>query len=313
MAAHEPHRDVLAACPAKAGIDSRGQSAPNSHQTSANFAEKRLNLPVIWRNLIDGAIASSERPESRPARHARAGDLRPHDARRYRESAQGAGEGGRALARRVSERRRARADPAHPRRARRGRRFHSVQSRGLHAYERRASGRVARGRDSVHRAAPVEHREARRIPASFVFLGHRRRHDRRLRRHELRACADRGRSVPVGEQIVDIRKVKKLIELLEESGIAEIEISEGEESVRISRYPSTGVMTYAPPPMAAPAAVPAAAPAETKAEPVPEPPKGHQITAPMVGTFYAAPSPGAKPFVEIGQQVAVGDTLCIIE
>src|SRR5690554_1690218 len=86
-----------------------------------------------------------------------------------------------------------------------------------------------------------------------------------------------------------------------------------EESVRISRYPSTGVMTYAPPPMAAPAAVPAAAPAETKAEPVPEPPKGHQITAPMVGTFYAAPSPGAKPFVEIGQQVAVGDTLCIIE
>jgi len=112
---------------------------------------------------------------------------------------------------------------------------------------------------------------------------------------------------------VDIRKVKKLIELLEESGIAEIEISEGEESVRISRYPSTGVMTYAPPPMAAPAAVPAAAPAETKAEPVPEPPKGHQITAPMVGTFYAAPSPGAKPFVEIGQQVAVGDTLCIIE
>ncbi|MFO7287542.1 MAG: acetyl-CoA carboxylase biotin carboxyl carrier protein [Gammaproteobacteria bacterium] len=112
---------------------------------------------------------------------------------------------------------------------------------------------------------------------------------------------------------MDIRKVKKLIELLEESGIAEIEISEGEESVRISRYPSTGVMTYAPPPMAAPAAVPAAAPAETKAEPVPEPPKGHQITAPMVGTFYAAPSPGAKPFVEIGQQVAVGDTLCIIE
>lgn len=112
---------------------------------------------------------------------------------------------------------------------------------------------------------------------------------------------------------MDIRKVKKLIELLEESGIAEIEISEGEESVRISRYPSTGMMAYAPPPMTAPAAVPAAAPAETKSEPVPEPPKGHQITAPMVGTFYAAPSPGAKPFVEIGQQVAVGDTLCIIE
>jgi len=109
---------------------------------------------------------------------------------------------------------------------------------------------------------------------------------------------------------VDIRKVKKLIELLEESGISEIEISEGEESVRISRYPSPGMMAYAPPPVA-PVAIPAAA--EPKPEPVPEPPKGHQITAPMVGTFYAAPSPGAKPFVEIGTQVAVGDTLCIIE
>lgn len=110
---------------------------------------------------------------------------------------------------------------------------------------------------------------------------------------------------------MDIRKVKKLIELLEESGISEIEISEGEESVRISRYPSPGMMAYAPPPVAAP--VSAAAPAEQRAEPVPEPPKGHQVTAPMVGTFYAAPSPGAKPFVEIGSQVAVGDTLCIIE
>jgi len=111
---------------------------------------------------------------------------------------------------------------------------------------------------------------------------------------------------------VDIRKVKKLIELLEESGISEIEISEGEESVRISRYPSPGMMAYAPPQAPAPvAAVPAST--EQKAEPVPEPPKGHQITAPMVGTFYAAPSPGAKPFVEIGTQVAVGDTLCIIE
>ncbi|HEX7079924.1 MAG TPA: acetyl-CoA carboxylase biotin carboxyl carrier protein [Gammaproteobacteria bacterium] len=111
---------------------------------------------------------------------------------------------------------------------------------------------------------------------------------------------------------MDIRKVKKLIELLEESGISEIEISEGEESVRISRYPHPGAMAFAPPP-AVPQA-PAAAHPEAPSEPPPEPaPKGHQITAPMVGTFYAAPSPGAKPFVEIGSQVAPGDTLCIIE
>jgi acetyl-CoA carboxylase biotin carboxyl carrier protein len=117
---------------------------------------------------------------------------------------------------------------------------------------------------------------------------------------------------------VDIRKVKKLIELLEESGIAEIEISEGEESVRISRYspppaqvaPGTGpVVTHS---VAAPAAGVAAPPAVAPAA-VPEPPPGHQITAPMVGTFYAAPSPGAKPFVEIGSPVEAGDTLCVIE
>jgi acetyl-CoA carboxylase biotin carboxyl carrier protein len=110
---------------------------------------------------------------------------------------------------------------------------------------------------------------------------------------------------------MDIRKVKKLIELLESSGIAEIEISEGEESVRISRYAQPG------PPLAqsfvtAPAlsAAPAAA---TPAEAAPKLSGGHEITAPMVGTFYASPSPGAKPFVEIGSTVAVGETLCIIE
>jgi acetyl-CoA carboxylase biotin carboxyl carrier protein len=120
---------------------------------------------------------------------------------------------------------------------------------------------------------------------------------------------------------VDIRKVKKLIELLEESGIAEIEISEGEESVRISRYPHPGVMTFAPQTM--PAAVPppahgivpgAAAPAPAGAQASAEaPPAGHPITSPMVGTYYSGPTPGAKPFVEIGSQVAAGDTLCIIE
>jgi acetyl-CoA carboxylase biotin carboxyl carrier protein len=111
---------------------------------------------------------------------------------------------------------------------------------------------------------------------------------------------------------MDIRKVKKLIELLESSGIAEIEISEGEESVRISRYSQNPPMTYgyaAPLPQApvAPAAAEPAAPAE------PEAPAGHEVTAPMVGTFYACPSPGAKPFVEIGSSVEAGATLCIIE
>ena len=114
---------------------------------------------------------------------------------------------------------------------------------------------------------------------------------------------------------MDIRKVKKLIELLEESGISEIEISEGEESVRISRYPNPGMMAYAPPQMqmmpmsAAPHAAEPAKP-EVPAE---APPKGHMVTAPMVGTFYSASSPGAKPFVDIGSMVAPGDTLCIIE
>jgi acetyl-CoA carboxylase biotin carboxyl carrier protein len=111
---------------------------------------------------------------------------------------------------------------------------------------------------------------------------------------------------------MDIRKVKKLIELLESSGIAEIEISEGEESVRISRYsqnPPLAPAQYAvaPPVAAAPAA------AEPAASTEPEEPPGHAITAPMVGTFYASPSPGAKSFVEIGSTVEAGDTLCIIE
>ena len=113
---------------------------------------------------------------------------------------------------------------------------------------------------------------------------------------------------------MDIRKVKKLIELLEESGVAEIEIHEGEESVRISRNAS-GVQAMAPaqfayaPPAVAPA--PAAggeAPAASEAVPA-----GHTVDSPMVGTFYRAPSPGASPFVEVGQRVNVGDTLCIIE
>jgi acetyl-CoA carboxylase biotin carboxyl carrier protein len=110
---------------------------------------------------------------------------------------------------------------------------------------------------------------------------------------------------------MDIRKVKKLIELLEESGISEIEISEGEESVRISRYPKPGVTTTAAP--AAPAAPPPAAAAALPAVAPAAPVQGQQVTAPMVGTFYSGPAPGAKPFVEIGTEVKPGDTLCVIE
>ena len=131
---------------------------------------------------------------------------------------------------------------------------------------------------------------------------------------------------------MDIRKIKKLIELLEESGIAEIEIKEGEEAVRISRMPAGSAVVQ---PMAAPAwfgpqpgwdggrgaaPMPLAAPAdasgqgaaagESAAKPKPN---EHVITAPMVGTFYASPSPGAKAFVEIGDEVKVGQVLCIIE
>lgn len=115
---------------------------------------------------------------------------------------------------------------------------------------------------------------------------------------------------------MDIRKVKKLIELLEESGIAELEIKEGEESVRISRYGSH-------PPMSAPAPM---TPTLTTAHPVldgrptepppsdePVVPPGHVVTSPMVGTFYASSSPGSPPFVTVGAVVSEGDTICIVE
>lgn len=115
---------------------------------------------------------------------------------------------------------------------------------------------------------------------------------------------------------MDIRKIKKLIELVEESGIAELEISEGEESVRISRAvapmaqltPMQAIAAPAPV-AAAPAALPVAAPTvEAPAEVT-----GHKVCSPMVGTFYGASSPDAKPFVKVGQQVTAGDTLCIVE
>lgn len=111
---------------------------------------------------------------------------------------------------------------------------------------------------------------------------------------------------------MDLRKIKTLIDLVEQSGISELEVREGEESVRISRQTiATPVAAYAPPaPIAAPApavATPAAAPAAPAVD------NRHIVKAPMVGTFYRSPSPGAKSFVEIGQTVKAGQVLCIIE
>lgn len=113
---------------------------------------------------------------------------------------------------------------------------------------------------------------------------------------------------------MDIRKVKKLIELLEESGIAEIEINEGEESVRISRYSTTATMAPMQQYAAAPAPAPAPAPAaETETASESAAISGHTVNAPMVGTFYTASSPGAPDFVKVGDSVNEGDTVCIIE
>jgi acetyl-CoA carboxylase biotin carboxyl carrier protein len=120
---------------------------------------------------------------------------------------------------------------------------------------------------------------------------------------------------------MDIRKVKKLIELLDESGIAEIEITEGDESVRISRSSSSApapAAVHVPAP-APPAAAPPPAPAATAPPSAPAAPsvaddsEGYEVTAPMVGTFYASSSPGAPSFVQVGDHVDEGDTLCIVE
>jgi acetyl-CoA carboxylase biotin carboxyl carrier protein len=118
---------------------------------------------------------------------------------------------------------------------------------------------------------------------------------------------------------MDIRKIKKLIELLEESGIAEIEIKEGEEAVRISRMPVAPVITQlapqiaqAAPVAAAPTPAPGALPASEAGAPRARS-NEHVVTAPMVGTFYGSPSPGAKAFVGIGDEIKVGQVLCIIE
>ncbi|WP_404297939.1 acetyl-CoA carboxylase biotin carboxyl carrier protein [Halomonas sp.] len=115
---------------------------------------------------------------------------------------------------------------------------------------------------------------------------------------------------------MDIRKVKKLIELLEESNISEIEIQEGEESVRISRHPNgtswqpTMPQGYAAQTQLAPAAPASPAPAEADEGPGYQ---GQAVTSPMVGTFYRSPAPGGKPFIEVGSSVKKGDTVCIVE
>lgn len=114
---------------------------------------------------------------------------------------------------------------------------------------------------------------------------------------------------------MDIRKVKKLIELLEESGISELEISEGEESVRISRHPRVAMqapMAPAPMPVSAPTLAPPTAAATAAGEHKPKV-DDHTVTSPMVGTYYSASAPGAKTFVEIGMEIKVGQIVCIIE
>lgn len=123
---------------------------------------------------------------------------------------------------------------------------------------------------------------------------------------------------------MDLRKIKTLIDLVQESGIAELEVKEGEESVRISRFPTGGMAhqvmlpptampagSFAPAPAAMPSAASPAAVAE--ASPAAPKPSGYTVKSPMVGTFYRTPSPGAKAFVEVGQTVKVGQVLCIIE
>ncbi len=125
---------------------------------------------------------------------------------------------------------------------------------------------------------------------------------------------------------MDLRKLKTLIELVQESGIAELEVTEGEEKVRITRTVANTmqpIMQYAAPIMQMPQpgmgmhhAVPmqqAAAPAAPVAAPAPVEPEGHAVKSPMVGTFYRSAAPGAKPFVDVGATVSVGDTICIIE
>lgn len=109
---------------------------------------------------------------------------------------------------------------------------------------------------------------------------------------------------------MDLRKLKKLIDLVQESGISELEVTEGEEKVRIVKHPPAGAISYAPPPMPLERSVSLPAEAEEDDDGLPD---GHVVKSPMVGTFYRATSPGAAPMVDLGQSVVEGDRLCIIE
>lgn len=115
---------------------------------------------------------------------------------------------------------------------------------------------------------------------------------------------------------MDVRKIKKLMELVESHEIAEIEISEGDQSIRVTRLTATPVVPAAQPPAPAQVSVPVTEPpasARPDSHPAEATSGGHEVTSPMVGTFYAGPAPGAKPFVDLGSRVEVGDTLCIVE
>ncbi|NMG02750.1 acetyl-CoA carboxylase biotin carboxyl carrier protein [Azoarcus taiwanensis] len=113
---------------------------------------------------------------------------------------------------------------------------------------------------------------------------------------------------------MDLRKLKKLIDLVQESGISELEVTEGEEKVRIAKFPAAGAIMSAPAPVPQPAPIAIAANNPGAAAPADKDvPEGHVVRSPMVGTFYRAASPGAKAFADVGQKVAVGERLCIIE
>ncbi|MDR1850184.1 MAG: acetyl-CoA carboxylase biotin carboxyl carrier protein [Zoogloeaceae bacterium] len=115
---------------------------------------------------------------------------------------------------------------------------------------------------------------------------------------------------------MDLRKLKKMIDLVQESGISELEVTEGEEKVRIAKFASAGAVNYAHLPVSASVALPSApggALADAAGENEEKKIEGHEVKSPMVGTFYRSPSPGANAFVEVGQAVKQGDTLCIIE
>lgn len=112
---------------------------------------------------------------------------------------------------------------------------------------------------------------------------------------------------------MDLRKLKKLIDLVQDSGIAELEITEGEEKVRITSVVAGNQTVYTHAPMMMPTAMPAPAALPSEAAAEPAQPEGHVVKSPMVGTFYRTPTPGAKSFVEVGQSVKAGETLCIIE